>query len=244
MENYRSKEEYVHAVFSAIAHRYDLMNTLISFNRHKAWRSFAVQQAGLKPGGSGLDVCCGTGMFAMEIAKVVGPGGRVTGLDFCENMLEVADRNLKGTRYQPIIDLVQGNAMDLPFPDNAFDCATIGFALRNVPDIEQVVREMLRVVRPGGRVISLELAKPSAPFFKQLYYLYFDGIVPLMGRLGIGRFGPYNWLPKSLKLFPHQEEIRQLFARLGMEDARCYELTGGVVAVHVGTKPGGEADGL
>lgn len=236
-DHYCSKEEYVHAVFSAIAHRYDLMNTLISFNRHKAWRSFAVRQAGLKPGDHSLDVCCGTGMFAIELAKVVGPEGRVTGLDFCEKMLAVAEKNLKGTRYEPIINLVQGNAMDLPFADNTFDCATIGFALRNVPDVERVVREMLRVVRPGGKVISLELAKPSAPVFKQLYYLYFDRMVPLMGRLGIGHFGPYNWLPQSLKLFPHQEEIRQLFVRLGMADARCHELTGGVVAVHVGTKP-------
>ncbi|GAW91887.1 demethylmenaquinone methyltransferase [Calderihabitans maritimus] len=236
-DQYKSKEEYVHALFSSIAHRYDLLNTLLSFNRDRYWRYFAVKQTGLRPGGKGLDVCCGTGKLAIEQAKVVGPAGKVVGLDFCENMLEVGKKNVARTPYRDIIEFVQGNAIDLPFPDNTFDCATIGFALRNVPDIEKTISEMMRVVRPGGKVVSLELAKPSLPVFKQLYYFYFNRLVPFLGRLGVGLEGPYSYLPNSLKSFPHQEEIRQLFAGVGLEDARYYELTGGIVAVHVGTKP-------
>lgn len=233
---YRSKEEFVHSVFSSIAHRYDFLNTALSFNRDKYWRRFAVAKCGLKPGGDGLDVCCGTGMLAIEQARVTGLSGRVTGLDFCENMLRKAVENISRTPYKDTISLVQGNALDLPFEDNTFDCATIGFALRNVPDIKKTIEEMRRVVKPGGRVVSLELAKPGAPVFKQLYYLYFNHLVPVLGRLGAGKDGPYSWLTNSLKTFPHQAEIRDIFAASGLKDACYYELTGGIVAVHVGIK--------
>ncbi|MFZ5644396.1 MAG: demethylmenaquinone methyltransferase [Bacillota bacterium] len=234
-ERYRNKEEYVHDIFSSIAHRYDFLNTALSFNRDKYWRRFAVSRCDLKPGGRGLDVCCGTGMLTIEMAKAVGGTGEMVGLDFCENMLARAVENIKKTPYEGIIKLVQGNAIDLPFPDDYFDCSVIGFALRNVPDIEKTISEMSRVVRPGGKVVSLELSKPSAPVFKQTYYLYFDRIVPLLGKLGIGREGPYSYLPNSLKSFPHQSEIRDMFERLGLKDARYTELTGGIVTVHEGT---------
>lgn len=232
---YRNKEEYVHDIFSTIAHRYDLLNTALSFNRDKYWRRFAVSCTGLKAGGRGLDVCCGTAMLTIEQARVAGPQGRVVGLDFCANMLARARENIARTPYGKNIELVQGNAMNLPFDDNTFDCATIGFALRNVPDIGRVIQEMARVVRPGGRVVSLELSKPGAPVFKQAYYFYFNYLVPILGRLGIGVNGPYSYLPNSLKDFPHQSEIRDLFAELGLAGARYYELTGGIVSVHVGT---------
>ncbi|OPX88071.1 MAG: Demethylmenaquinone methyltransferase [Pelotomaculum sp. PtaB.Bin104] len=235
-DQYRNKEEFVHAVFSSIAHRYDLLNTTLSFNRDKYWRRFAVEQTGLAPGGKGLDVCCGTGMLALEQAKVVGPGGHVTGLDFCENMLAKAKLNIRRTPYQQVIELVQGNAVSLPFPDNTFDCATIGFALRNVPDIRKTIDEMRRVVKPGGKVVSVELAKPGTPVFKQIYYLYFNHMVPVLGRLGIGLDGPYSWLPNSLKNFPHQSEVRSIFEETGLTGACYHELTGGIVAVHVGEK--------
>ncbi|EAX48363.1 ubiquinone/menaquinone biosynthesis methyltransferases [Thermosinus carboxydivorans Nor1] len=232
----KEKEAFVHSVFSTIAHRYDLLNTALSFNQDKRWRRFAAAKTGLAPGGAALDVCCGTGMLALELAKLAGPAGRVVGLDFCENMLAQARENIGKTPYAATIELVQGNAMDLPFADNAFDCATIGFALRNVPDIERTVAEMRRVVRPGGTVVSLELAKPSAPVFKHLYYFYFEQVLPLLGKLGVGIDGPYRWLPESLRLFPHQREICALFARIGLKEACYYELTGGIVAVHVGIK--------
>lgn len=159
------------------------------------------------------------------------------GLDFCENMLTRARENLARTRYKNIVDFVYGNAIDLPFDDNTFDCATIGFALRNVPDVEKTIQEMKRVVKPGGKVVSLELFKPTAPVFKQIYALYFKHLVPILGKLGIGKSGPYSYLSHSVWVFPHQREIKKLFVEAGLSEAAYFELTGGVATVHVGTKP-------
>jgi demethylmenaquinone methyltransferase/2-methoxy-6-polyprenyl-1,4-benzoquinol methylase len=232
----KDKEAHVQSVFAAIARRYDLLNTVLSFNQDRYWRRFAIRQTGLQPGGNALDVCCGTGMMVLAEAEIVGPEGHVTGLDFSRPMLAVAAEHIAKTNYAERIKLIEGNAMDLPFPDNTFDCATIAFGLRNVPDILQTLREMQRVVRPDGRVVCLELAKPSAPVFKQLYYFYFEHLLPLLGKLGIGREGPYRWLPESLKLYPHQTEIRDLFEKAGLKNAHFFELTGGITSVHVGTK--------
>jgi demethylmenaquinone methyltransferase/2-methoxy-6-polyprenyl-1,4-benzoquinol methylase len=231
-----AKEKYVHGVFTAIARRYDLMNTLLSFNRDRYWRRRAVAATRLVPGGQALDVCCGTGRLALELAKVAGPSGRVVGLDFCRAMLDIAAATIAANPHGRTIQLLEGNAMALPFADDSFDCATIGFALRNVPDIPAVLAEMRRVVRPGGTVVSLELAKPGAPVFKQLYYLYFERILPLLGKAGSGTDGPYRWLPESLRRFPHQAEIRDTFAAVGLKEASYQELTGGIVAVHTGIK--------
>ncbi|MBE3571851.1 MAG: demethylmenaquinone methyltransferase [Moorella humiferrea] len=230
------KEEYVRGIFNAIAPRYDLLNTILSFNCDRRWRRFTVAQTGLKPGYKALDVCCGTGMLSLELARAVAPDGQVVGLDFSPRMLEIASSRLANDPNGHLVRLVEGNAIDLPFPDNSFDCATIAFGLRNLPDIKKGLAEMRRVVRPGGRVVSLELAKPTLPFFKQLYYLYFDYLVPLIGRLGVGLDGPYSYLPRSLKGYPHQAEILQYFRELGLDNARYFELTGGIVAVHVGIK--------
>ncbi|GEA19447.1 bifunctional demethylmenaquinone methyltransferase/2-methoxy-6-polyprenyl-1,4-benzoquinol methylase UbiE [Moorella sp. E306M] len=231
-----TKEEYVRGIFNNIAPRYDLLNTILSFNCDRGWRRFTVARAGLAPGNKALDVCCGTGMLSLELARAVAPGGQVVGLDFAPGMLEVARRRLAASPYGHLVQLVEGNAMDLPFPDNTFDCATIAFGLRNLPDIKRGLAEMRRVVRPGGRVVSLELAKPSRTIFKHIYYLYFDHLVPLIGRLGVGMDGPYSYLPLSLKGYPHQEEILQYFRDLGLDRASYHELTGGIVAVHVGIK--------
>ena len=229
------KEKYVHSVFAAIAHRYDVLNTTLSFNQDKYWRRFAVEQAALPAGGKALDVCCGTAMLSLELARRA-ENATITGMDFCEEMLTIGRKNIAASEHGEKIQLVQGNAMALPFADNTFDCATIGFALRNVPDIKQTIAEMRRVVKPGGRVVSLELAKPSAPVFKQLYYLYFEQILPLLGKLGVGIDGPYRWLPESLKCFPHQSVICDYFTEVGLKQACYHELTGGIVAVHVGVK--------
>ncbi len=231
-----TKEKYVHGVFAAIARRYDLMNTLLSFNRDKYWRRFAVARTGLAAGGRALDVCCGTGLLSLELARAAGRNGRVVGLDFCREMLAVDEANIAASPFGRQVELVEGNAMALPFPDDSFDCATIGFALRNVPDIATVLAEMRRVVRPGGTVVSLELAKPGAPVFKQLYYLYFEQILPLLGKAGAGVDGPYRWLPESLRRFPHQAEVRDIFRAAGLREAVYHELTGGIVAVHTGKK--------
>ena len=235
-EGYSSKEEYVHSIFSTIAPRYDLLNTILSFNRDKTWRKITVDKTGLTEGSRGVDICCGTGELAFEQLKRVGNSGEIVGVDFCENMLAIAQEKTP-EQYKGNMKWLKGDATNLPLADNEFDGATIGFALRNVPSIENTIKEMKRVVKPGGKVVSLELAKPSAPGFKQLYYLYFNHLVPIMGKLGIGKEGPYAYLPNSLKIFPHQEEIRDIFGDIGLINPHYIELTGGIVAVHIGTVP-------
>ncbi|HUW63870.1 MAG TPA: bifunctional demethylmenaquinone methyltransferase/2-methoxy-6-polyprenyl-1,4-benzoquinol methylase UbiE [Spirochaetia bacterium] len=229
------KEEYVHRMFSAIAGRYDLINTVMSLSRDKLWRRFAVDQMALGPGDRALDVACGTAMLSREVARAVGPGGQVVGVDFCAPMLEVGRQNLDRWGLATQVSLVEGDAMQLPFADSEFAGAVSGFALRNVPDIPQVLAEMARVVRPGGRVVTLEFARPRLPVFRELYYLYFNCLVPLVGRLVSGTSGPYRYLPQSLKGFPHQREIAKIFSSVGLQDVRYFELMGGTVAVHVGT---------
>lgn len=233
----KEKQRYVYEIFSKIAHRYDLLNTILSFNRDKYWRKFAVSRCDLKEGNIALDVACGTGMLCIELAKAVGSRGKVIGIDFCENMLEIGKRNISKTEYKDIIDLKHGNAMELPFDDNTFDCATIGFALRNVPDVERAISEMKRVVKPGGKVVSLEFSKPSLPVFKELYYLYLEKVLPFIGKIFVGTEKPYSYLPKSLKVFLHQRELCELFKKVGLKDAHYHELTGGIVCVHVGIAP-------
>jgi len=152
-------------------------------------------------------------------------------------MLDIAKTNLKGMQGINNIEYIQGNAMEMPFPDNTFDCATIGFGLRNVPDLKKTLREIIRVIKPGGRVVCLEFSKPTVPFFKQLYNFYFNRCVPFLGRLGAGIEGPYRYLHNSWQVFPHQKELKDEFTRQGLENVNYYELTGGVVSVHVGVKP-------
>lgn len=228
------KEKFVHSLFSTIAHRYDLLNSVLSFNQDGYWRRFTVEQVSPKAGSCCLDVCCGTGKLTMSLAAKVGAQGRVIGLDFCESMLEIADENIAKSPYQASIDLVEGNAMCLPFPNGIFDCATIGFGLRNVPNIQQALSEMRRVVKPGGKIVSLELAKPQAPLFKHLYYFYFEQLLPLLGRFGIGHSWPYRWLPESLRQLPDQLSICKIFQAAGLQQVRYHELTGGIAAVYVG----------
>lgn len=238
-EQYNDNEEYVQSIFSAIARKYDAINTVLSLNQDKYWRKFAVQQTRIKPGGYALDVCCGTGMMTVELARKVGVGGRVVGIDLNGEMLNIARKNLKESRFEENIEYIQGNAMELPFADNTFDCATIGFGLHDISEIKKVLKEMTRVVKPGGPVVCLDFSKPNVPVFKQIYNFYFDKCVPLLGRLGAGAAKPYRYLHTSWKAFPSQKELREVFNHQGLENTAYYELTGGVVSVHVGFKPVG-----
>lgn len=230
------KEAYVEKMFDSIATRYDLVNTLMSFGLDKSWRRFAVKRAEAKLGGSALDICCGTGMLTMELAKAVGDEGAVTGLDFSEQMLKVAVENMTDFQYKDKISLIRGNAMELPFDDNSFDCVTVGWGLRNVPDILQTVKEMNRVVKPKGKVVSLDMAKPTAIGFKQAYWFYFEKLVPMLGKIGAGKKGAYSYLHDSAKEFPAQQELAQLFNQAGLVETGYHNLCGGVVAVVEGRK--------
>ncbi|OEF98699.1 demethylmenaquinone methyltransferase [Desulfuribacillus alkaliarsenatis] len=233
---HKNKEKMVHSVFSTIAHRYDIMNSVLSFNRHKAWRKFTMEKMDIKPGERAIDICTGTADWAISLSEAVGETGTVVGLDFCESMLEVGQEKVSKSNNSKCIKLIHGNAMEIPYDDNTFDYATIGFALRNVPDIKQVVSEMMRVVKPGGKVVSLELSKPTWPPFRFLYYLYFNQILPIIGKLAVGKAEPYKWLPESLKNFPNHIELKELFEKVGLK-TEVYQLTGGIVAVHIGNKP-------
>lgn len=232
-----NKEKFVREMFNSIARRYDLMNTLMTLGLDKSWRRVTVQRSELKPGGHGLDVCCGTGMLAMEQALTAGLAGSVVGLDFSENMLAVAGENVRDFKFKDNIRLIQGNAMELPFEDNTFDCATVGWGLRNVPDILTAVKEMARVVKPGGKVVSLDMAQPDAPVFKQVYWLCFEKVIPAMGKLWAGNKGAYGYLHDSAKVFPHQQELTRMFGAAGLVETGYHNLTGGVVAVVEGRKP-------
>lgn len=231
-----NKAKYVQEMFNSIARNYDLMNTLMSLGLDKSWRRLTVKRSDLKEGGTGLDVCCGTGMLTMEQARVAGRAGRITGLDFSENMINVARQNIEGFEFRDSIRFVQGDAMNLPFDDNTFDCATVGWGLRNVPDISQAIQEMVRVVKPGGKVLSLDMAQPMTPVFRKLYWFCFNKAVPALGRLFSGNKKAYAYLHDSAKVFVHQKELADMFAKAGLVETRYLNLCGGVVAIVEGRK--------
>ena len=229
-----TKERHVHAVFESIAPKYDLMNDLISFRRHKAWRRRTMRLMDVRPGEVSLDLCCGTCDWTIALARA--SGARTVGLDFSRNMLEIGRAKIERAGLSDLIELVHGNAMDLPFPDNTFDHVTIGFGLRNVPDIDRVLREMTRVARPGGKVVCLELSKPDWEPFRTVYRFYFERIMPLIGKWIAGRYQQYRWLPESLASFPDMRELAGRFRAAGLGEVRVYPLTGGVAAIHIGIK--------
>ena len=230
------KEAYVEGLFSSIAPKYDLLNSVLSLTRHKAWRRFAVSKSNLKPGDCALDVCCGTGDFAFELANRVGENGRVVGVDFSAPMIDLAIRKAEQLHCANASFIV-GNACRLPFPDNSFDCVTVGFGLRNVADIDMALTEMSRVVRPGGKVICLEISKVKSWLLALPWKLYFYVLTPYTASLLRARRTAYEYLPQSVKEFMSREELAARFEKCGLCDVSFYDLTFGVVCVHVGTKP-------
>ncbi|WP_240413877.1 demethylmenaquinone methyltransferase [Paenibacillus periandrae] len=231
----KSKEEFVHSVFESIAPKYDLMNDILSFRRHKAWRNFTMKKMNMQPGSTAIDLCCGTCDWTISMAKASGTGNMV-GLDFSQNMLDYGAIKIREGGLDKQIKLVQGNAMKLPYEDNTFDYATIGFALRNVPDLVKVIEEMQRVVKPGGWVVSLELSKPTWQPFKGIYYFYFQTILPLLGKLIAKSYEQYKWLPESLINFPDHKQLAEIFRTTGLAQVQAYPLTGGIAALHIGIK--------
>ncbi|CAG7641220.1 demethylmenaquinone methyltransferase [Paenibacillus allorhizosphaerae] len=232
----KSKEQFVHSVFESIAPKYDLMNDILSFRRHKAWRKFTMKKMQVFPGSTAIDLCCGTCDWTISLAEASRTGPMV-GLDFSQNMLDVGAEKIKQIGLDKQIRLVRGNAMELPFEDNTFDYATIGFALRNVPDLVKVIEEMQRVVKPGGMIVSLELSKPTWQPFKSIYYFYFQQILPLLGKLIVKRYEQYKWLPESLVQFPDHKQLADIFRNTGLTEVQAYPLTGGIAALHIGIKP-------
>lgn len=235
MNEQQSKEERVHRVFENISDKYDRMNSIISFKRHKAWRQDTIRRMNVNKGAKALDVCTGTGDFAINLAHEVGYDGHVIGLDFSENMLKVAREKTKHMDASHI-QFLHGNAMELPFADNTFDYVTIGFGLRNVPDYMTVLKEMHRVLKPGGVVVCLETSHPTTFGFKQLFNFYFRFIMPLFGRIFAKSYQEYAWLNESTEKFPNKKKLKDMFINAGFSDVQIKSYSGGVAAMHLGVK--------
>lgn len=229
------KEAYVEGLFSSIADKYDLMNSVLSLNRHRAWRRFAVSKSGLKAGDSALDVCCGTGDFAFELARVVGEGGRVIGTDFSQPMIEIAQLKAAGHGAQDI-EFLTANTCELPFPDGSFDCVTVGFGVRNLSDVDAGLAEMARVLRPGGRLICLETGEVRSKLIRPLWKLFFHIMTPYAATLLGAKKWAYEYLPRSAKSFLSREQLADKFGEQGLRDVAVFDLMFGAVCVHVGTK--------
>ncbi len=229
------KEAYVESLFSAIAPKYDFMNSVLSLTRHKAWRRYAVSLSGLKPGERALDVCCGTGDFSFDLANAVGAEGSVVGVDFAAPMIELAKAKA-GRLKRDNIEFLVGNACDLPFEDNSFDCVTVGFGIRNVADIDKALGEMVRVTKPGGKVICLEISQVHSPILRLPWMLYFYVLTPYAARFLKARRSAYEYLPQSVRDFMSREELAARFEKSGLQDVRFHDMMFGAVCIHIGTK--------
>src|SRR5215218_5870458 len=221
------EEGQVRAMFDRIARVYDLMNSLMTAGLHHRWRERAADLASLERGGRALDVACGTGDLAVELARRVGPSGKVVGSDFSEAMLERARQKSTAVEWE------WANALELPYPDDGFDAATVGFGARNFSDLDRGLSEMARVVRPGGRVVVLEITTPQRPPLSTFYRVWFDRIVPVLGRL-TGQADAYSYLPSSVRRFPGPQELAAAMERCGLRSIRCVLTAGGIIAIHVG----------
>ena len=229
----KSKEQRVHEVFEKISQDYDKMNSVISFKLHVKWREDTMKRMNVKPGSKCLDVCCGTADWTVALAKATGEKGVVKGLDFSKNMLKVGAEKI--IPY-PHVELILGNAMELPFEDNSFDYVTIGFVLRNVPDYMKVLSEMHRVLKPGGMAVCLDTSQPEIPGYRQLFRFYFRFIMPMFGKIFAKSYDEYSWLQESASTFPGMRKLAKMFEETGFVNVTYKGYSGGAAAMHMGFK--------
>lgn len=215
-------------MFDRIAGVYDRFNSLMTAGLHHKWRARAADLAAVAPQDRVLDVATGTGDLALELAR---RGAKVVGLDFSTGMLELARAK------DPSVEWVEGSALELPYGDGSFAAATVGFGARNFADLDRGLAEMARVTRPGGRVVVLEITTPQKPPLSSFFELWFDRIVPVLGRLGGDPSGAYSYLPASVRRFPGPEALAARLAAAGLVDVRYVITAGGIIALHVGTVP-------
>ena len=218
-------------MFDRIAGVYDLMNSVMTAGMHHRWRERAVELARVGPGSRALDVATGTGDLALALR---GAGADVVGCDFSEEMLEHARRKAPGVPFE------WADALDLPYEDDSFDAATVGFGARNFSDLAKGLSEMARVVKPGGRVVVLEITTPQKPPLSSFFSFWFERAVPALGRLA-GDPDAYSYLPSSVKRFPGPRELASVLAAAGLEDIRWVLTAGGIIAIHAGTVRAGGA---
>ena len=231
------KVRYVRRMFGAIAPRYDLANTLISAGLHRVWKRIAAALADPPPGGRAIDVCCGTGDLALLLAQRVGPRGRVVGIDFTREMVRIARRRAAAAGLDGVCRFVLGDAQALPVAAGRFDAATVGFGIRNVGRPEAAVRELHRVLAPGGRLAILEFSRPQNPAIRRLYDFYSFTLMPWVGRLASHHPDAYLYLPTSVRAWPDQEAFRAMLRCAGFEGVRYRNFGSGVTAVHLAIRP-------
>jgi demethylmenaquinone methyltransferase/2-methoxy-6-polyprenyl-1,4-benzoquinol methylase len=231
-----AKAGMVADVFHSVAARYDLMNDLMSAGIHRVWKRFTIELSGVREGHSVLDIAGGTGDLAARFADIVGPAGRVVLADINDSMLKVGRDKLLDHGRIDNLEFVQADAQNLPFPDASFDCVTIAFGLRNVTDKDAALRSMLRVLKPGGRLLVLEFSKPANPLLSRAYDAYSFRVLPLMGRLVANDADSYQYLAESIRMHPDQETLKDMMEDAGFTRCEYHNMTGGVVALHKGVK--------
>jgi len=231
-----AKAGMVADVFHSVASRYDLMNDLMSGGIHRIWKRFTIELSGVRKGNAVLDIAGGTGDLAARFAQIVGPDGRVVLADINNSMLQVGRDKLLDRGLQGNLEFVQADAQSLPFPDDSFDCITIAFGLRNVTDKDAALRSMLRVLKPGGRLLVLEFSKPENELLSKAYDAYSFRVLPLMGRLVANDSESYQYLAESIRMHPDQDTLRDMMEDAGFSNCEYHNMTGGVVALHKGVK--------
>jgi demethylmenaquinone methyltransferase/2-methoxy-6-polyprenyl-1,4-benzoquinol methylase len=224
-------------LFATIARRYDLINDLQSFGLHRLWKRRVVGLAKVQNGNRALDLCCGTGDLALALAQ---HGAETIGLDFSEKMLEVAEARRQKIRNSQFairnLKFLQGDAQQLPFPDNFFDIVTVGYGLRNLTSWERGLDEMFRVAKPGGRIVVLEFGKPANALWRALYFTHLRCSVPLIGLLFCGNASAYAYILESLKHYPAQLAVAEKMRGLKLTNVRVINLLGGAMAINYGEK--------
>ena len=232
------KTRLVGGVFDSVATRYDLMNDLMSGGIHRIWKRVTIELSGVREGHRVLDVAGGTGDLSSRFARIVGPNGRVVLSDINESMLRVGRDKLIDSGTIANLEFVLADAERLPFAERSFDCVTIAFGLRNVTHKERALESMLRVLRPGGRLLVLEFSKPTSELLGKLYDAYSFGVLPRLGRLVTGDADSYRYLAESIRMHPDQDAMRDMMEDAGFERCDYHNMTGGIVAIHRGFRAG------
>jgi demethylmenaquinone methyltransferase/2-methoxy-6-polyprenyl-1,4-benzoquinol methylase len=222
--------------FSLVAPKYDFMNSLLSFGIQLAWKRAAIRMLSLKPGDRVLDVCGGTGDLALFASRSMGSRGQVIIYDINWHMLVTGRPKLSVSPFSKNITCVQGNAESIAFGDNHFDAAMVGFGIRNLTHLERGFAEMVRVLKPGGKILCLEFSRPVNPVFRYLYDVYSFKIMPLLGKLIVGSAQAYACLPETIRMFPLPDELSSILKRLGCKGVRYQRMTNGIAVVHVAEK--------